>query len=188
MLLLDALVLLRNHLLQLLAQDIEDLEAFLETVGQLLDDGFHTLVERIRGIEIGGQSHCDLAQSIEHLPRGMSARGEEGLVEDGDLEHRDLQAADEPLHPMGYLGVLENLIEQHRHDVEGGHVHLAHAGANARAFELAQDVGRTGFGRGGRRRQGPARRAEIAVLDARERAKQRCPLEQRLARPVCLAG
>src|SRR5262249_29575938 len=44
---LGALALLRNYLLQLAAQRIEDFETLLEAVDQLLDNGFHALADGI---------------------------------------------------------------------------------------------------------------------------------------------
>src|SRR5262245_24219719 len=118
----------------------------------------------------------------------MSARGEEALVEDRDLEHGDLQATYEPLNPIGDLAVLEDPIEQQRHDIEGSNVDLAHARSNACVLEPVQYVGRRGFGCVSRQRPCPARLAEIAALDARERAKQGRALQQYPRGPLYLAG
>src|SRR5215468_3065566 len=118
----------------------------------------------------------------------MSARGEEALVEDCDLEHWDLQAAYEPLDPIGDLAVLEDFIEEHRHDIEGGEVDLAHARSNACVLEPVQYVGLSGFSRASRQRPCPARLAEIAALDARERAEQGCACQQHPRGAVHLRG
>ena len=106
-LLADALVLVGDQSLEPLAHDDEDLDVVLKPIRELLENSLHAPKQRIRGIDIGGQARRKLPQRVEHLPGRMGFLGKERLVCDRDLEHRDLQPADEPLHADGYLGIIE---------------------------------------------------------------------------------
>ena len=106
-LLVDALVLFGDQGLEPLAHDTEDFDIVLEPFGKLLQDGDHAPEQRVRGIDVGGQARRKFAQRIEHLPGRMGFPGKESLVRDGDLEHRNLQPADESFDADGDLRIIE---------------------------------------------------------------------------------
>src|SRR5690606_21085236 len=76
------------------------------------------------------------------------ATAEEGLVQHGDLEQRDLQAADQGLERIRQGAVVEDELEQHRNQVDdvfvdlANHARLAALGADLvqQLFELALQV------------------------------------------------
>ena len=179
--LFDTLIFFGDERLQPLARGVEDLQVGLEAIDEFLEDALHAPEQRARGVEVNRQAQRNLAQRIEQLPRRMGLLREERLVRDRDLEHRDLQAANEPLHADGDLGIIEQLIEHQGHDVERQHVQLVHAGAHAGVFQPAQDIGDARLAGGVRRGDDIARhRTHVAKLYAGEQSQQFRTLEHRL--------
>jgi hypothetical protein len=164
-LLFDALVLFVHQGLELFAHLLENPHVVFEIFQQVLENRVEADERRIRGIDVFRQARCDLTQGVEHLPCWMGLLGKERLVRDRDLEERDLQPADQALDPDRDPGIVEQLVEQQRHDVERHRVHMAHAAAQAGSLESAQNIGGAGLGHDRRQRHGIAgHRAQVADL------------------------
>jgi hypothetical protein len=165
-LLVLAVVVLGDDLLELLADRIEDVGAVLEALDDFLDEAFELREERARVVEVRRQPVADLAEGIEELPRRVRLLGEEVLVGERHLEHRELQPPDDALQRDRHLRVVEELVEEHGDDVERHRVDLAHRLADAAALELLQHVGHAG-GRGEDGRKvdalGPGHAREVAL-------------------------
>ena len=78
----------------------------------------------------------------------MAATAEEGLVQHRNLEHRDLQTANQCLERIRQGAVIENELEQHRHQIDhifidlANHPRLATLGTGAleQSFELVAKI------------------------------------------------
>ncbi len=112
-----------NEVLQQLGEDRRVVD---EVVQQPHHDLFDLLVQAVApGIIVFGPAQrrgCDL---VEQATRRMATAAEEGLVEQGHLEHRDLHPTDHGLQRIRQGAVIENEFEQHRHQVDDVIVHLA---------------------------------------------------------------
>src|SRR6266850_3965253 len=125
---------------QPLAHGVEDIDVVLEVIHQFLDDALQASKQRVGRIKVARQARRNFAERIQQPPGRMSFLGEELLVRDRDLEHRDLHPADEPLYRNGDLGIIEKLVEQHGDDIERHAVQLVHAATHTGGFQFAKDI------------------------------------------------
>ena len=75
----------------------------------------------------------------------MRFPGEERIVQQGDLEQGDLQAADECTHGIGDVAVIEDIVEQYGDDIERHATGLAQVLDDAGVAYIAQDIDRAGL-------------------------------------------
>ncbi|MCY1510087.1 hypothetical protein D9M68_444540 [compost metagenome] len=85
---------------------------------------------------------------IEQTPGWMATTTEEGLVQHRDLQHRNLQTTDQRLQGVRQGAIVEDELEEHRHQVDDVLVDLAHdtglaaldAGATEQLLQLQAQV------------------------------------------------
>ncbi len=120
-----------------------------EVVEQACHHLFDLLVETVAlGFVLIAPAHGCGGDLVEQATGRMAATAEEGLVQHGDLEQRDLQAADQRLERVRQGAVVEDELEQHRNQVDdifvdfANHARLAALGADLvqQLFELALQV------------------------------------------------
>ena len=168
---LDPVTIRLNEFAQLHDQCAEHRRIVAEVVQHAQHDGLDLVVERI-AFEFGAAAPADPSarELVQQLASGMARAAEEGLVENRDLQHRDLQAPDHCLHRDREIAIVEDVVEQHPHEIDGVLVGATHRTdrravriGRTRQHELAQvdrdrhviDVDRFGSGRVlGRRQHG----------------------------------
>ena len=120
-------------------------EIVQQTLHHLLDLLIEAVTLRIVLIDPTQRGRGDF---VEQAARRMAATAEEGLVQHRHLEHRDLQTANQCLERIRQSAVIENELEQHRHQIDhifidlANHPRLATLGAGAleQSFELVAKI------------------------------------------------
>ena len=168
--LLGLLVFRRQKGFQFGEQLGEDGYIGLELLHHALNDTIRFLVQRVALRHIVAVPDCRGGHAIEQLPRRMRTRGEKPLVQHRHLQHRDLQAADKGLHRIRDLWVFENVIEEHRDNVDGDRIELRQAFGERRGFDLVEKISRAGKNSLGIQRIAQSgEQAVVAALQAVER-------------------
>ena len=94
-----------------------------DVVTEIAQDATHRrldpAVQRFgRAIAVIDPPHCGTRQRVKEPPRRVLFAAEEGAVDDRDLEHRNLQSAQQGLHRVGHVVIVEDEVEQHTDDID----------------------------------------------------------------------
>ena len=135
--------------LQIAQGIIENGDVGVEFHLYLLDAGFQLFVQLALLGMLVAQADRGMGEGIQQPSCGVMPLGEEGLVQDGDFEGRDLQAADQGLGPVGNFIVVEDVVEQQGHDFDDHVVAVACAVARAIVLDDPHHIGGT-VGQSGR--------------------------------------
>ena len=127
----------------------EDRRIIDEIVQQPLNHLFDLLIQAVTlRIVLIDPTQRGRGDFVEQAARRMAATAEEGLVQHRHLEHRYLQTANQCLERIRQSAVIENELEQHRHQIDhifidlANHPRLATLGAGAleQSFELVAKI------------------------------------------------
>ena len=111
------------------SQAVEYTQIVLEVLEQRLDDFLDLAVEALIAVGLLGPAHTGLGQAVEQNACRVSAAREQVLVEQGNLEERNLQPAQHGLHLRRQVAVLQDVFEQHADEINGVFVGAGHVGA-----------------------------------------------------------
>ena len=122
-------------------------------ISKIIQQALHNLIDTlIQGVALGiiliNPTQRRRGNFIEQTPSRMTATTEEGLIQHRHFQHRNLQACNQGFQRIRQGAVVEDKLEQHRHQVDNVLIHLAHhtrlttlgAGAAEQRLQLIAQV------------------------------------------------